>query len=321
MARADAPTPFKSTAVTTEHPHVWAKHVASSFVPLEFSTQNTETFSGRMETVPAPRASATLIQAESHTVTRTPELIEDGGESAYKIGLQIKGRATLCQDGREAHLEPGDLVIYDTTRPYLLTYPSEMSSLVLMVSPQSLGLDESEIQHLTAVRLPGDSTLTKLVGPLLGEVAHHPQLFGAATHGRLASNAVDLLATVFRTALDIQVVRRHDDAELMRNRVLHFIRFHIRNPELNAKMIADAHYMSVRSLYALFEESERSIAQIIRAERLEGAMRDLTDPAQLSKPIAGIASTWQFLDAANFSRAFKAHFGMTPRAARALVTG
>lgn len=50
-------------------------------------------------------------------------------------------------------------------------------------------------------------------------------------------------------------------------------------------------------------------------------MKDLTDPAQLHQPISSIANAWTFIDAANFSRAFKAHFGMTPRQARALVTG
>lgn len=321
MSEGQRPSSFQSTVIQTDHPQVWSQHVASSFVPLEFTTENERTFSGHMETVPAPRACATLIEARGHTVTRTPELISEGDKSRYKIGLQVTGTATLSQDGREAHLQPGDLAIYDTSRPYLLTYPNDMSSLVLMVSPQSLGISEEQIRDLTAVRLPADSTLTKLVSPLLAEVAKHPQLFGSATQGRLASNAVDLLATVFRTALDIRAISRDDEVGLLKSRIMGFIELHIRNPQLNAKMIADAHFMSVRSLYALFEDDEQSIAQAIRSQRLEGAMRDLTDPAKLSVPISKVASSWLFLDAANFSRAFKTHFGMTPRQARALVAG
>lgn len=321
MTDSERPSSFKATVLQTDNPHVWSKHVASSFLPLEFTTDNERTFSGRMETVPAPRASATLIEAHGHSVTRTPELIAEGDQSRYKIGLQVTGTAILNQDGRQAHLQPGDLAIYDTCRPYLLTYPNDMSSLVLMVSPQSLGISEDHIRDLTAVRLPADSTLTKLVSPLLAGVAKHPQLFGSATQGRLAANAVDLLATVFRTALDIRAISREDEVGLLKSRIMGFIELHIRNPQLNAKMIADAHFMSVRSLYALFEDEEQSIAQTIRTQRLEGAMRDLTDPVKLSVPVAAVAASWLFLDAANFSRAFKAHFGMAPRQARALVAG
>ncbi|MDO5722604.1 MAG: helix-turn-helix domain-containing protein [Actinomycetaceae bacterium] len=321
MTNSSRSSDLQCRVLQTDLPSVWSKHIASSFVPLEFSTTNRQTFSGRMQTVPAPRASATLIEASHHSVTRSPDLIAQGEKSRYKIGLQLTGRATLTQDGRQAHLRPGDLVIYDTSRPYSLEYPDEMASLVLMVSPQSLGIGEEQVKDLTAVRFPADSTLAQLVSPLLQQIAAKPQLFGAATQGRLAANAVDLLATVFRTALDLKAVVEADEAQLLRSRVVRFIELNIRNPQLNAKMIADAHFMSVRSLYALFEGSKQTVAQLIRTYRLEGAMRDLTDPAKTSVPIATIAAAWVFLDAANFSRAFKAHFGLTPGRARALAAG
>lgn len=321
MSESERSSILRSTTVQTDRTSVWAEHIASFFVALDFATDSERTFSGRMETVPAPRASATLIEASEHRVMRTPELIGKDKQSRYKIGLQLAGTGVLSQDNREAQLLPGDLVVYDTSRPYLLAYPREMASLVMLVTPQSLGISENQMRELTAVRLPSDSVLTQLVSPLLEQVARRPRLFGSGTQGRLASNAVDLLATVFRTALDIRAVQREDEAELLKSRIMSFIEAHIRDPQLNAKMIADAHFMSVRSLYALFEDADLSVAQTIRAQRLEGAMRDLTDPAKLAMPIAGIAASWSFMDAANFARAFKAHFGLSPRQARALITG
>ncbi|MGW9499321.1 helix-turn-helix domain-containing protein [Streptomyces prasinus] len=41
--------------------------------------------------------------------------------------------------------------------------------------------------------------------------------------------------------------------------------------------------------------------------------RDLTDPRLRSRSIRAIATRWGFVDAAHFSRAFRAAYGVSPR--------
>ncbi|WP_416442839.1 helix-turn-helix domain-containing protein [Leucobacter sp. HNU] len=55
----------------------------------------------------------------------------------------------------------------------------------------------------------------------------------------------------------------------------------------------------------------------IRSQRLEHCRRDLTNPALTDRPVSAIAARWGFIDAAHFSRVFRAHFGSTPREVRA----
>lgn len=315
------PTPFRQKAVETNKPDLWAKHVADSVVPLAFVPHNPDTFRGRMSTTPAPRGSATLIEAKAHDVTRQLEYTEQDENPIYKISFQLDGIGKVMQDGREASTEPGDLVIYDTSRPYQLSFDDDMRALYLMVTPESLGLKPYEIEDLTAVKFPAGSTLNNIISPLLTEISRNPALFGAATNGRLASNAIDLMNTVLRTTLDTRTVRTQDETEMIRLRAQRLIERNIHHPNLGPKMIADAMFMSVRSLYAAFEGSEKTVATIIRETRLEGAMRDLTSPDKVGETIGSIANKWMFSDSGNFSRAFKAHFGMTPKHARDLITG
>ena len=50
----------------------------------------------------------------------------------------------------------------------------------------------------------------------------------------------------------------------------------------------------------------------IRTRRLEQCRRDLHDPAFADRPVSAVAAQWGFVDAAHFSRVFKAAFGVSP---------
>ena len=58
------------------------------------------------------------------------------------------------------------------------------------------------------------------------------------------------------------------------------------------------------------------MAGLIRQWRLERCRRDLLDPAQVDRPVAGIAARWGFSSAAHFSRVFREAYGLPPAAFR-----
>ena len=72
--------------------------------------------------------------------------------------------------------------------------------------------------------------------------------------------------------------------------------------------------MSVRTLHALFEDVELSVAGLVRTERLARCLEDLQQPNGGS--VTDIAFRWGFCDAAHFSRVFKREFGATPSEVR-----
>nr|WP_326778389.1 helix-turn-helix domain-containing protein [Streptomyces sp. NBC_01445] len=62
----------------------------------------------------------------------------------------------------------------------------------------------------------------------------------------------------------------------------------------------------------MFENEEATVAAWIRRRRLEATRRDLVDPALSSCPIHTVAARWGFPRAADFSRAFRAAYDITP---------
>src|SRR6202042_301999 len=89
---------------------------------------------------------------------------------------------------------------------------------------------------------------------------------------------------------------------------------HLQDPRLGPSSIACAYSMSVRTLHALFEDVDASVAGLVRTERLARCLEDLRQPNGGS--VTDIAFRWGFCDAAHFSRVFKREFGATPTEVR-----
>jgi AraC-like DNA-binding protein len=98
-----------------------------------------------------------------------------------------------------------------------------------------------------------------------------------------------------------------------------FIEEHLGDPDLTPPAVAAAHYVSVRYLHKLFETQEASVAEWIRQRRLERCRRDLLDSALSALPVNAIAARWGLLNAAHFSRAFRAAYGTAPGEYRRLA--
>ena len=59
----------------------------------------------------------------------------------------------------------------------------------------------------------------------------------------------------------------------------------------------------------------------VRQRRLERCRRDLLDPASAARPVSVVAARWGLVNAAHFSRAFRAAYGLSPVEYRAMAGG
>ena len=98
-------------------------------------------------------------------------------------------------------------------------------------------------------------------------------------------------------------------------RLIACLRRHIDDPELGPDEVAAGCGISVRYLHELLRDTNMTLGQWIRDTRLQAAMEDLQNPAD-RRAIGEIAYARGFTDQAQFSRAFRARFGVTPKEAR-----
>lgn len=289
--------------------------VTSSFVPLRVTAPQPASFRGSISQTVVAGVSFTTVVAAPHKVERTPELIRNSPRQFFKVSLQMEGTSRLEQGGRSVDLEPSDLAIYDTNTPYILTFDVPFKVVVIQLPHERFEVPPQLMSRVTAVRLSGQDGLARLVSPFLATLGtDHDHIKGAAGT-RLAQNAIDLLGLLF--ANEVDAAKAASDPHWA---LFHQIRDHIDenlgDPGLSPVSIAEANYISTRHLHNVFREKGTTVSSYIRSRRLEKCYLDLTSPVRLDVPIAVVGNRWGFVDAAHFSRVFKATYGESPRGIR-----
>lgn len=285
--------------------------VTTSFVPLNVEATGQHGFSGSIRARRVAQFQIAEIVATPHIVTRTAELIARRDSDFYKVSLMLAGTSLLVQDGREAVLMPGDLALYDTRTPYSLLCDSDIRMLVLMFPQRRTGIPTTSLSHMTAVRVSTRSGIGSVVAPYLAELGNQLDLVDGLVGAQLADAAVDLLSAMYSVELGFDR-EASDPHRVLLSQIYSFIRTNLSAPNLDPAAIASAHYISTRHLHNLFQSQGHTVAEWIRTQRLERCRRDLLNPLHAATPVSAVAARWGLVDAAHFSRIFKAAYGLSP---------
>ncbi|WP_051652651.1 helix-turn-helix transcriptional regulator [Kitasatospora cheerisanensis] len=172
------------------------------------------------------------------------------------------------------------------------------------------------MRDLTGRRLPAREGTGALLSALLVGLDRQAAAFQPAEACRLGSVLVDLVSTWLTGILDAEAELSQED----RQRALvessrEFIRQNLHDPGLTPPVVAAAHHISVSHLHSLFTRHSdgETVAAFIRARRMDKAHRELADPALRTLPIYRIAARCGIPRAPEFTRAFKAAHGLSPR--------
>ncbi len=266
------------------------------------------------------------------TMNRSQRMIRRGDPEMYELALPLTGRSALVQARREAIVRPAEFVFLSTSRPYECLHiperetaprqgshpapPPTVKTVAIFVPQSAIPLPPNKVSRLLAGRLSSEG-MASLLAQFLLQVTEHPERFRPADAGQLGSMALDLLSATLAQHLDLTATLPAEvRQQTLRARIDAFITEHLADPDLNARTIAAAHHVSLRSLYRLWEGEGTSIADLIRLRRLERCRRDLANPLLADRPIHAIAARSGFADKAKFARLFRATYGMSPQAYR-----
>ena len=285
---------------------------SASFVPLQISAEQSAPFAGRMTSAEADQVVFTEVAAHPHLVERTPATIAAGGSGYYKVSLLLSGRTLLVQDGRELVMNPGDLSVYDTSRPYSLLFEQEFRNLIMMFPKDRLELPIPFTEQLTAVSLGAEHpALAPVIKAFLSQFPTQLASLTGRVRDKIAHTSLDLMGTLFSSILDADPATR-DPHQVLLQKITRHIDTNLASPDLSPGSIAAAHYISTRHLHALFHQADTTVSTWIRERRLERCRNDLIDPVLADRTVSAIAARWGFTDAAHFSRVFKTAYGVSP---------
>lgn len=282
---------------------------------LTLTPAEPDTFRGRQRRAGVDEVSVVDVEASAHTAMRTVEHIAREPGRMVKLSTMIVGRGVFEQDGRRADVGPGDVVVYDSHRPYSILFEGDVHMRVILFPYSYLDLPPATLARVTAVRFPADEGLGHVVNPFLAQLGASIADLDGPHASRLVRSALDLLVTM----LSDQVRRSHPDSGArgdLVTQVRAWVEEHLGDPDLSPATVAAAHHVSTRHLHAMFAQEDLTVAAWIRARRLERIRRDLCDPLLADQTISAIATRYGMPDAAHVSRVFKAEYGVSPSAYR-----
>lgn len=248
------------------------------------------------------------ISGTPQQLVRPARTLRRSPTEALKVCAVRRGQCVIEQSGREVVVKAGEFGLYDTGRPYRLTWPGAWECDVMTASPTTLGVPAQALDHARARTWSTTTGAGALLVQFMTTCASQP---GSTTVARnhLASAGASLLAGVILDDLGSVV----DDAdEVFRNQIESYIDRCLARPDLSAASIAAAHHVSVRTLQRLFAGTGKGLSALIRHRRLEAVRRDLADPRLAGLTIAEVAARWCVHDAQWLARAFRTRFGVSP---------
>ncbi|MEV7968231.1 helix-turn-helix domain-containing protein [Sphaerisporangium sp. NPDC088356] len=295
------------------HDHLFRQVVA----PMVITCDDPEGFQGSIESMDLGAVHVSAVEASPCGAYRTSRMIRQSDPELLQLAFNLRGETAITQDRRCALSHPSDLVLYHTSRPHQIRtgFSKDATYGVMVVFPTTLlPLPSHKVERLTATPLSGREGIGALISKFLTHLVNGADQYGASDRSRLGVVLTDLLTTLLAHRLDADTALRTTTHQRVLLLQVHtFIQQHLTDPRLSPATIAAAHGISVRTLHRLFQTQEATLAEWIRAQRLERCRRDLCDPALSDRPIHAIATRWSFPVPAHFTRAFTAAYGVTPQ--------
>lgn len=295
--------------IPTQRSAHWNRVIAETYFPLHLTFRDTADFSGMLERRQMGNVSLSRLATGPLQYERRPTHISHTREEEYLITVPRLSPIEFKQIGREVRCDPGGFILERGDEPYRFAYGATNELSVLKISKKSLAEKVRDPDRFCARIIDSRSGLPALFTSMMQHLHSLPLTEGRAAEV-LGRQMVEVLALALDEAAgDDHQVRTSVRAGHLR-RAEQVVRKHLSNPDLSPEFVADSCGISKRYLHELFGDTNQTVSQFIRDERLTAARDTITSSPTLS--MAEISYRFGFCDQAQFSRLFKAKFRLSP---------
>lgn len=304
---------FSTEDVALHERSSWFREfICREYAQIDITSKITNDF--KSETTIQPWHCMQVSQAASSSVSIRRLAAEPHmpSQDAYFAVLLLSGEYLLEQNGREVFLQPGDMTLYDATRPHRVHCPKDFRKLIVSIPRTVMREHIAAVEHCTARRIAGDSGIGMVTSNFLKGAIDAIGTLSFHEHQALGEQALDLLtlASVSVRPSNFYLSRSRS---MSLHRVKQFIEAHLQDPSLDTGMIAAGTGLSSRYLRKLFEDEDTTLMRHIFHTRLERCHRDIMIRHKTGLTITEIAFRWGFNDLSHFSRSFRTRYGICSR--------
>ena len=286
----------------------WYDVVERSYANCEGQVEGRAQFDASLGLAKAGQLELTEISSRAIRYVRTARHVRLGQQDDLFLSLMVSGEVRFAQNDRQAIQTAGEILIFDTARPYEFDYPGEYRSILLKMPRPTLESRLSQTKDIGGTVLAADSPHTRMIASILqnmSAIAHDEEL-----PPDLIAPALDMIAGTIARIGGVDL-RKGDPHELMLSRIKHYMEAHLAEEDMSLERISADQNISVRSICRLFAQEGVTPMAWLQKRRLAIAFARLTDGR--SKSVTEAALDTGFKDLSHFGRSFRKTYGVTPR--------
>ncbi len=293
----------------------WHETIGRTYFPLDLSFSNPEAFDGELTSWQLGTVSLSRLTSDALMYRRLPRHLTAQGPEEFLVTIPAKSEVRFSQCGKEVRANPGSFFIERSHEPYEFSHAEAADLWVMKVSSEMLGGRLRTPDRFCSLEFDATNGANGLFVDMLHLIPWRHDAMTEETRATVGHQLVDLLALALQSDERILTSGLSSVRAAHLTRIEAFVRRKIDDPDLGPDQVAAGCGISVRYLHELLRDTNQTLGQWIRDQRLQAAHEDLESAAD-TRTIAEIAYARGFSDQAQFSRAFRANFGLTPRDVR-----
>ncbi len=271
---------------------------------------------GTLTTCKLSSTQITVVTADAQSVVQASA---HAGRSngALHVCTPLTGALIVNQDNNQAELLPGQVAMFDSTRPFRLTMHEQFRMVLVRLTHHTIGINPRHTEPLTASRWEVTGGVGAVASNLLTTLGTHLSELGCAAIDPLGSGIRSTIMSLIAERLCQSTAHTTVARQMLMIRIQSWAREHLRDISLTPRALARQHNVSLRYLQMLFAEQDMSPAKWIRNERLAHCYEDLRNPYYDHLTIAALGDRWGLRGGASqVSRLFRELYGCPPSEVR-----
>lgn len=312
-SKVERPVRLSTSDIPAKERQAWLRDIiCREYANVEVTSPSKEVLAQDLTIAPWAQLRLSTIVSSSISLQRQPKEPHLDRQDAYFAVILLAGDYLLEQDGREAFLKPGDMAIYDATRPHRIHCPRSFSKLIVSIPRSMLRERIAGVECCTALPISGMNALGAVASSFVRASANNIEQLTPDKLALLADHGLDLLALAVASVRPVNYSLSRSRSVSI-NRIKAYIEHHLQYLDVDSASISLGVGLSARYINSLFADEATSLMRFVWQRRLERCRKDLLDSTHNGHRISDIAFRWGFNDLAHFSRSFSKRYGCSPR--------
>lgn len=242
-----------------------------------------------------------------------------GDESYYFACMPLEGGVEVRHLGRESlmerkcELKTSHLTLIKSTEEYEIAMSDQLDAIWLRIPARQLRAHAISVDELLGRPLDVQGGLGYVAKQMMCCATSETQNLADRGARIFSQSLLSFLGEVIDTNLGTHSVASSIGRRKILKRAQDYIEEHIHDEDLSPAQIAQGIGISGRYLSEVFSAEGSSPMRWVRERRLELCRMELDRKKGGQQLICEIAYSMGFTNVSSFNRAFKAHFGLSPR--------